>query len=100
MGALLVNAAGVATVGAMHAAGTSSLDARPTGQCALELSESARDLVAHSGMALVVVDGTSRSATGSVVTASGPCSLGRCSGSGSGTSDGVALGSRVSLVAA
>jgi len=84
----------------VHAAGTSSLDARPTGQCALELGESTRDLVAHSGMALVVVDGSSRSATGSVVTASGPRSLSRCGGSGSRTSDGVALGSSVSLVAA
>lgn len=84
----------------MHTASASSLDSRSAGQGALELGECTGDFVAHSGMALVVVDGTSRSATGSVVTASGPCSLGRCSGSGSGTSDGVVLGSRVSLVAA
>jgi hypothetical protein len=83
----------------VHAASSRSLDARPAGQCALELGKSTRHLVAHSGMALVVVDGSSRSSTAGVVTASSPRSLSRCSGSGSSTSDGVALGSGVSLVA-
>lgn len=46
----------VTAISAMHAACASSLQARPTRQRAPELQQCARDLVAHGGMALLVVD--------------------------------------------
>ena len=97
----LVNTTGIASVGAVHATSTSSLDTRPASEGALQLRQSTRNLVTHSSMALVVVDRSSGSVmAGSVVTASRPRSLsGRCSRCG-GTSDWVALGSSAAVVRA
>lgn len=46
-----------ATVSAVHAAGASGLLAGATGQGALELEHGTGDLVAHGGLAALVVDG-------------------------------------------
>lgn len=49
--------AAAAAVGAMHPPGARRLLAGAAGQGALEFEEGAADLVAHGGLALVVVDG-------------------------------------------
>jgi len=60
----------------MHSAGTSSLNAGPVCQGALELEHGARDLVAHGSMTLMVLD---RTAAGEeTAPTSGTCSAGMC----------------------
>ena len=77
----LVDAASIAAIGAVHPAGTGSLDAGPSSQRALELQHGARDLVAHGRLALVVVH---RGSSGAVADAVVARRLGRgCGGRGS-----------------
>lgn len=77
------------------------LDTRSSSQGAFQLGEGTRDLIAHSGMALVVVDRTSGGTmASSTVTTSCPSSLGGCGGCGGCASNWVALGSSASVAAA
>jgi len=84
-----VDTAGVATVSAVHAASSSSLETWPASQRTPQLHHHSADLVTHGSMALVVVDwGRSSSVTVATTScASGPGSR----GSGDG-SRGCALG--------
>ena len=75
----LVDTTSIAAVSAVHAASTSSLETGTPSERAPQLHQSARDLVTHGGMALVVVDWRGMSSTMSAG------SLGSsCGGSSSG----------------
>lgn len=52
-----MDASGTTAVSAMHAAGASSLDGGAVGEAALELEQSAADLVLHGGLAVLVMNG-------------------------------------------
>ena len=77
------------------------LDTRSSSQGTFRFGEGTRDLVAHSGMALVVVNRTSSGVmTSSAVASSRSGSLGGCRGRRGCASDRVALSSSVSVAAA
>ena len=77
------------------------LDTRSPSKGAFQLGEGTRDLIAHSGMAFVVVNWTSSGVVASgMVTASCSGSLGSCCSRGGCASDRIALGGGASVAAA
>jgi hypothetical protein len=78
----LVDVARTAAISAMHAARASSLETGLARQASPQLHQRTRHLVAHGGVALVVV--YRRSGSVAMVRASGADSLGRCGSGGSG----------------
>ena len=89
----LVDAAGIATIGSVHAASASSLKAGPASQRTPKLHHHAADLVTHGGMALVVVN------WGGVTVVTTSSAGGPGGGSGSGGGCGGTLGVSACLAA-